>query len=64
MQLVPVSDRLRGTAVHRQQLRGEGYSAEQLARRCGRERSSHRRAWFVGREAPSDLREAAGGAGG
>ena len=60
MQLVPVSDRLRGTAVHRQQLRGEGYSAEQLraAVRAGAV-ELYRRAWFVGREAPSDLREAA-----
>lgn len=60
MQLVPVSDRLRGTAVHRQQLRGEGYSAEQLraAVRAGAV-ELYRRAWFVGRDAPSDLREAA-----
>ena len=60
MQLVPVSDRLRGTAVHRQQLRGEGYSAEQLraAVRAGAV-ELYRRAWFVGRDAPSDLRDAA-----
>lgn len=60
MQLVPISDRLRGTAEHRQQLRGEGYSAEQLraAVRAGAV-ELYRRAWFVGREAPSDLREAA-----
>lgn len=60
MQLVPVSDRLRGTAVHRQQLRGEGYSAEQLraAVRAGAV-ELYRRAWFVGRDAADDLREAA-----
>ncbi|RKS94349.1 very-short-patch-repair endonuclease [Microbacterium sp. AG790] len=60
MQLVPVSDRLHGMAVHRQQLRGEGYSAEQLraAVRSGAV-ELYRRAWFVGRDAADDLREAA-----
>lgn len=60
MQLVPVSDRLRGTAVHREQLRGEGYSAEHLraAVRSGAV-ELFRRAWFVGRDAAHDLREAA-----
>lgn len=58
--LPPVADRLRGTALHREQLRDEGYRDTQLraAVRSG-EVEVLRRAWFVARDAPHELREAA-----
>lgn len=60
MRLASVSDRLRGTALHRDQLRREGYSDLLLraAVRAG-EIELYRRAWFVSPEAPADLRAAA-----
>ncbi|KXZ60634.1 hypothetical protein Mlaev_01420 [Microbacterium laevaniformans] len=60
MQLVPVADLVRGTVMHRQQLRDQGYRPDQLraAVRSGAVELL-RRAWFVGLDAPDDLREAA-----
>ncbi|GAA3032845.1 endonuclease domain-containing protein [Microbacterium dextranolyticum] len=60
MHLVPVADRLRGTAAHRGQLRDEGYRDASL-RAAVRDGAIevHRRSWFVSADAPADLREAA-----
>jgi len=58
--MTPLEDRLRGVAVHREQLRREGYSDRQL-RDAARSQDIEvlRRAWFVSASAPSVLREAA-----
>ena len=60
MRLTIVSDRLRATVMHREQLRAEGYRDAQLraAVRAG-EVEVYRRAWFVAPDAPAELREAA-----
>ncbi|RLK47912.1 endonuclease domain-containing protein [Microbacterium telephonicum] len=60
MLLLPLAERLEGSALHRSQLRAEGYSDARLraeVRAGGVE--VFRRAWFVSASAPDDLREAA-----
>lgn len=60
MRLVPLPERLRGAALHRAQLRAEGYSdraVREAVRTGGVE--VFRRSWFVSTLAPEDIREAA-----
>lgn len=55
-----LDERLHGEAVHREQLRREGYTDRQLrAAAHAPDIQVHRRAWFVSAEAASDLHDAA-----
>ncbi len=60
MHLLPITERLRGAAAHREQLRDEGYRDTHLraAVHAG-EVDVFRRAWFVSPDAPDELRTAA-----
>lgn len=58
--LLPLAERLRGAAVHREQLHREGYRDHELRAIVRTEEVELlRRAWFVSASTPPDLREAA-----